>query len=139
MKIKMEVVDAKSLDNYINGKTVPFAVCVTSKETLSKRQQIFLEKYYDRVRDKRGMDSYYCNVINAWKCKGMGYESIEFPNGENKAIKAYNLEKNTSVDGRYVVTPYFSRTDKMNAIDLIKMVRLEIEKVKTPAQTATLR
>jgi hypothetical protein len=139
MKIKMEVIDAKTLDNYINGKTIPLAVCVTEKESLSKKQQIFLEKYYDRVRDKRGIDSYYCNVINAWKCKDMGYESIEFPNGENKQIKAYNLEKHPSIGNKYVVTPYFSKTDKINAIELIKTVRLEVEKVKVPVKVVTLR
>ena len=49
MKIQMQVVDSKILDGYIDENIVPFAVCVSTKSTLSKRQQRFLEKYYDRV------------------------------------------------------------------------------------------
>ena len=126
MKIQMQVVDSKILDGYIDENVVPFAVCVSSSSTVSKRQQRFLEKYYDRVVDKRGWVSFYCNIINPWKCKDCGYSSIEFPDGEEKRIQEYNLEHSESVDGKYVVVPYFSTGEKIDAVSLVKIIRMQV-------------
>lgn len=126
MKIQMQVADVKTLDTYIDENTVPFAVCASTGENISKRQQRFLEKYYDRVVDKRGWVSFYCNIINAWKCRDMGYKAIEFPDGEEKKIQQYNLEKSESLNGKYVVVPYFKTGDKIDAVSLTKMIRLKV-------------
>ena len=131
MKIEMKVTDARSLDSYINNKVVPFVVCIDENVKMTKMQKSFLEKYYDKVVDKRGWVSYYCNVINAWKCREMGYTSIVFPDGKEKSIRAYNLEKSPSAGGNYVVVPYFSRQDKISSVELTKLIRLEVENVKT--------
>lgn len=139
MKIQMQVVDAKSLDDYIDEDIVPFAVCASAESNISKRQQRYLEKYYDRVVDKRGWISFYCNIINAWKCRDMGYKSIEFPDGEEKRIQAYNLEKSPSVDDKYVVVPYFSTGEKMDSISLVKMIRLEVEQMKNKINDKAVR
>lgn len=129
MKIQMLVVDSKTLDGYIDENIVPFAVCASSSSTISKRQQRFLEKYYDRVVDKRGWVSFYCNIINPWKCKDVGYKSIEFADGEEKRIQEYNLEHSDSVDGKYVVVPYFSTGEKIDAVSLVKMIRLQVSEL----------
>lgn len=139
MKIQMKAIGSKSLDGYIDNEVVPFAVCMDSDFKISKRQQSFLEKYYDKVVDRGGKVTYYCNVINAWKCKDMGYSSIKFADGSEKTIRAYNLEKNPSVGGRYVVVPHFSRTDKINSIELTKMVRLDVERIKGRVQSPSIR
>lgn len=130
MKIQMIVIDSRVLDNYIDENIVPFAVCIPVGADLSKRQQRFLEKYYDRVVDKRGWVSFYCNIINAWKCKEMGYESIEFADGTEEKIQTYGLEKSRSLDYKYVVVPYFSQEEKMDSVELVKKIRLEVEKMK---------
>lgn len=129
-KIQMEAVETRLLDNYIDEDVVPFAVCASANSKISKRQQRYLEKYYDRVVDKGGRTTFYCNVMNAWKCRDMGYKSIEFPNGDVKAIKQYNLEKNDLAGGKYVVVSYFSQEDKIDSISLAKMVRLKVEEMK---------
>jgi hypothetical protein len=130
MKIQMVVIDSKVLDNYIDENVVPFAVCLSINTSLTKRQQRFLEKYYDRVVDKRGWVTFYCNVINAWKCKEMGYKSIEFSDGKEEKIKSYGLEKSKSLDDKYVVVPYFSPDEKIDSVSLVKKIRLEVEKLK---------
>ena len=130
MKIQMIVVDLRVLDNYIDEHVVPFAVWVPVGTDITKRQQRFLEKYYDRVVDKRGWVSFYCNIINAWKCKEMGYDSIEIADGSEEKIKAYGLEKCKSLDYKYVVVPYFSQEEKMDSVELVKKIRLEVEKLK---------
>ena len=84
MKIQMIVVDLRVLDNYIDENVVPFAVCVPVGTDITKRQQRFLEKYYDRVVDKRGWISFYCNIINAWKCKEMNYDSSLYKHTKGK-------------------------------------------------------
>ena len=139
MKIQMKVSESKSLDGYIDDQVVPFAVCVDPDFKLSKRQQSYLEKYYDKVVDRAGKATYYCNVINAWKCKDMGYSSIKFADGSEKTIRAYNLERNASVGGKYVVVPHFSRTDKINAVELTKMVRLDVERIRGRVQSQQAR
>ena len=139
MKIQMKVIESKSLDGYIDDQVVPFAVCLDSDFKLSKRQQSYLEKYYDKVVDRTGKATYYCNVINAWKCKDMGYSSIKFADGSEKTIRAYNLERNSSVGGKYVVVPHFSRTDKINAVELTKMVRLDVERIRGRVQAQQAR
>lgn len=131
MKIQMQVIDARVLDDYIDENVVPFAVCAAVGSTVSKRQQRYLEKYYDRIVDKRGWVSFYCNIINAWKCKEMDYKSIEFAGGEEKRIKEYNLEKSDSLDGKYVVVPYFSTGEKLDAVSLVKLIRLDVEQMKS--------
>ena len=131
MKIQMQVVDVKVLDDYIDENVVPFAVCVSVGSAVSKRQQRYLEKYYDKIVDKRGWVSFYCNIINAWKCKEMNYKSIEFADGEEKRIKEYNLEKSESLDGKYVVVPYFSTGEKLDAVSLVKLIRLDVEQMKS--------
>ena len=131
MKIQMQVIDARVLDDYIDENVVPFAVCAAAGSGVSKRQQRYLEKYYDKVVDKRGWVSFYCNIINAWKCKEMDYKSIEFADGEEKRIKEYNLEKSDSLDGKYVVVPYFSTGEKLDAVSLVKLIRLDVEQMKS--------
>jgi hypothetical protein len=126
MKILMDVIDCKQLDGYIDEEVVPFAVCASVNSTISKRQLRFLEKYYDRIVDKRGWVSFYCNVINAWKCREMNYKSIEFSDGEEKRIGAFNLEPSESLGGKYVVVPYFATGENIDSISLVKMVRLKV-------------
>lgn len=126
MKILMQVTDVKTLDGYIDDNAVPFAVCVPSGCNISKRQQRFLEKYYDRVVDKRGWVCFYCNIINAWKCRDNGYKTIEFPNGVEEKIQQYNLERNASLNGKYVVVPYFKSGNKIDAVSLTRLVRLKV-------------
>lgn len=126
MKIQMLVIDVRTLDNYIDEDIVPFAVCVSTKSNITKRQQRFLEKYYDRVVDKRGWVSFYCNIINAWKCKEMDYISIEYPDGTEEFIQEYNLEHCDSLDGKYVVVPYFKSGNKIDVLSLTKMIRLDV-------------
>lgn len=137
MKIQMQVVDVKMLDNYIDDNIVPFAVCASTESTISKRQQRYLEKYYDRVVDKRGWISFYCNIINAYKCRDMGYSSIEFPDGKEKRIQAYNMEKDSY--GNYEVVSYFSTGEKMNALSLTKIIRLDVEQMKNMINDKAVR
>jgi hypothetical protein len=56
----------------------------------------------------------------------MGYNSIEFPDGEEKRIQEYNLEHSESVDGKYVVVPYFSTGEKIDAVSLVKIIRMQV-------------
>ena len=126
MKIQMQVTDVKTLDHYIDESVVPFAVCVSQGQNVSKRQQRFLEKYYERVVDKRGWVNFYCNIINPWKCREMGYKSITLPSGEEKNIQRYNLERSASLNGKYVVVPYFKTGEKIDAVALTRMVRLKV-------------
>lgn len=130
MKIKMTVVDFKMIDGYIDARIVPFAVCVAAGSEITKKQQRFLEKYYDRIVDKRGWVSFYCNIINPWKCKDMGYESIEFSDGSVEEIKGYSLEENASVDDKYVVVQCFNKEKQFDSVSLVKLIRLDVEKMK---------
>lgn len=130
MKIKMTVIDFKMIDGYIDARIVPFAVCIASGSEVSKKQQRFLEKYYDRIVDKRGWVSFYCNIINPWKCKDMGYESIEFSDGTVETIQSYALEENASVDDKYVVVQCFNKEKKFDSVSLVKLIRLDVEKMK---------
>ncbi len=128
MKIMMSVIESKDLEKYINDGIVPFAVC-PSIEGISAKQRKVLEKYYNKVTDQRGIDSYYCNIIDPYKCRDNGYDSIEFANG-NKKIKGYSLEKNRQMGNKYVVTIYFGANDKTNALELTKKNRLKVANLK---------
>ena len=130
MKIQMEVINSDNLDNYIDKKIVPFVVCAPKDVPFSKKQQRFLEKYYDKIVDKRGWVSFYCNIINAWKCKDMNYNSITFSNGKEEIIQDYNLEPHKSVGNKYIVVLYFKSGETIDSITLVKKIRLDVEKVK---------
>lgn len=129
MKVMMNVIDVSDLDEYIDEKTVPFTVCVPTSGVTSKRQLKFLDQYYDKVVDKRGWISYYCNIVNPRKCLDNDYTSIQLNNGFEKDIKTYKLEKNEKTNG-YVVSYGFKNNEKMDAISLIKTIRLDVETVK---------
>ena len=137
MLVAMKVVDVKELDDYIDENEVPFAVCTPPYGVTSNRQQRFLDKYYDKITDKKGQASYYCNIINAWKCRESGYKGIKFSDGKVEEIKNYSLEKNDTLRKGYVVTPNFKSGKKINALSLVKQIRLEVEKVKIKVNAQT--
>jgi len=130
MKITMDVIDVKDLDDYIDANTVPFAICVPQTGVTSNRQLKYIEKYYDEVVDKKGWKSYYCNIVNAWKCREVGYKTIKFKDGKEENIKDYNLERNKRAFNGYLVETFFTSGNKINSLDLVKMIRLDVEKIK---------
>lgn len=130
MKVLMKVIDVKDLDDYIDEDSVPFAVCTPPYGVTSNRQQRYLDKYYDKVIDKRGWVSYYCNIVNAFKCRDKGYTQIKFPDGKEEIIKNYSLERNKVVRNGYVVVPYFKSGNKIDSFSLVKMIRLDVEDIK---------
>lgn len=128
MNINMEVIDSSKLDYYIDdGSEIPFTVCVPLGMAVTRRQQAFLERYYDRVEDRKGRETYYCNIINAWKCKSMGYNSITFGNGKKEYISGYKFTKK---NGKYVLYPCFRSGRGMDAVSLVAKVRLLAAKTK---------
>lgn len=130
MDILMKVIDVRELDDYIDDGVVPFAVCTPTTGVTSNRQVRYLEKYYDLVVDKRGWATYYCNIINAWKCKEVGYKSIRFNDGKEEQIKDYSLERNDEAHNGYLVVSYFNSGNKIDSLNLVKMIRLDVEDIK---------
>lgn len=130
MKITMNVIDVRELDDYIDGGVVPFAVCTPPTGVTSNRQMRYLQKYYDLIVDKRGWATYYCNIINAWKCREIGYKTIKFADGREENIKDYTLEKNSKAHNGYLVVSYFNSGNKIDSLNLVKMIRLEVENIK---------
>ena len=138
MKILMDVIRARDLDDYIDSDIVPMAVCVP-QSGVSSSQQEFLDKYYDKVVDKRGWISYYCNVINPQKCRECGYESIMETNGKEEVIKDFGLKKIDSVGAKYVVAVIYDSGKTLTGLDLVKKVRLETEYMKKQVNKAKTR
>lgn len=130
MNIIMDVIGISELDGFISKKVIPFVVCVPKDEKVSKKQQACLDKYYDLVMDKRGWPSYYCNIVNAYKCNDMGYKNIKFSDGREETIKNYSLERNESIENKYLVTSHFNSGNAMNSLELVKLIRLKVEDVK---------
>ena len=139
MKVVMGVIDVKELDDYIDSNSVPFVVCTPPTGVTSNRQQRYLEKYYDKVVDRRGWVSYYCNIINAWKCRSSGFQSIQFPDGQVDQIKKYKLERNVKTNNRYLVVPQLTSGKKVDSLSLVKMIRMSTEKMKKQVNMVTVR
>lgn len=123
MNINVEVVEFSELDNYIDGTEIPLAIWLPNGAMVTRKQQAFLERYYERIVDCKGRPTYYCNIINAWKCKSMGYNSITFGNGKKEYISDYKFTKK---DGKYVLYPCFRSGNGMDVVSLIKNVRLNV-------------
>ena len=130
MNIVMNVIKVNDLDDYIDESIVPFAVCTPPYGVTSNRQKKYIEKYYDKIVDKRGWVSYYCNIVNADKCKQMEYKNIKFKDGKEEKIKGYSLEKNEKIKNKYTVISHFESGNKIDSLALVKLIRLDVEKVK---------
>ena len=129
MKILMDVSGVRELDDYIDSDIVPMAVCVPSSgATVS--QQTFLDKYYEKVVDKRGWTSYYCNVINANKCRDGNYESVMDANGKEEKIEKFGLKKLDSIGMKYAVVVKYDSGKTIDGVELVKKVRLKVETKK---------
>ena len=131
MLVTMKAISVNELDDYIDNSEVPFAICTPPYGVTSNRQQRFLEKYYDKVVDKRGWVSYYCNIINMKKCRASGFDKIKFADGRVENIKDYRVVRNSKLRNGFVVAPRFSSGSRIDALSLVKQIRLEVEKVKT--------
>jgi len=131
MLVTMRAIDVKELDDYIDNGEVPFAICTPPYGVTSNRQQRFLDKYYDKVVDRRGYVSYYCNIINAKKCRASGYNKIQFADGRIEDIKDYKLVKKSKLRNGFIVAPRFESGNRIDALSLVKLVRLSVEQVKT--------
>ena len=129
MNISMEAIDIDQLGEYIEKDSVPFAICVPNTGVPSKLLLPYLEKYYDKVVDRRGRICYYCNVINAFKCRNKGYETITLENGKTEKIEKFTLRK-SKVLKKYVVVSHLSSGEKLDATTLTKTVRMAVENVK---------
>lgn len=130
MKILVDVINIEDLDDYIDNNVIPLAVCTPMSGVTSKRQNNFLTKYYDKVEDKRGWISYYCNVINANKCREMGYKEVKFADGKEEKIIGFELEECEKVDDKYIPVPNFASGKKIDVFSLVKMIRLKVESIK---------
>ena len=130
MKVAMKVVKSSELIAQIESGVVPFAVCTSSTEVISKRVQNYLDQYYCENIDQRGWKSYYCHIINAWKCKAMGYESIVFEDGKESKIKGYKLDSCLPLKGKKVVVTCLADGQKLPSTLLAKKVRLKVAETK---------
>ena len=131
MQVTMRVIDVKDLDDCIDNGEVPFAICTPPSGVTSNRQQRFLDKYYDKVVDRKGWVSYYCNIINARKCRACGYKKMKFANGNEEKIKDFRLARKESVRNGFVVVTRFNSGRSMDALSLVKNVRLDVERIKS--------
>jgi len=129
MKILMDVSGVRELDDYIDSDIVPMVVC-TPQSGVSSSQQEFLDTYYEKVVDKRGWTSYYCNIINANKCREGNYESVMETNGKEEFIKDFGLKKIDSIGVKYVVAICYNSGKIIDGIQLVKKVRLKVETKK---------
>lgn len=129
MKILMDVSGVRELDDYIDSDVVPMAVCVPSSD-VSSNQQEFLDKYYEKVVDKRGWISYYCNVISVAKCRSGNYESIVETNGKEEKIEGFGLKRLDSVGAKFAVLVKLSSGKTIDGVNMVKKVRLKVETKK---------
>ena len=129
MNIFMKAIDLSQLDEYIERDSVPFAICVENEKNLSKLLLPYLEKYYDKVVDKKGMVCYYCNVINPYKCRSKGYNTITFEDGKIEKIEKFTLRRSKLLN-KFVVVSHLESGDKFDSINLTKKVRLKVEDIK---------
>lgn len=136
MKVLMDVSGIRELEDYINSDTIPMVVCPNPNVEISDEQRVFLEKHYDKIIDKRGWVSYYCNVINAGKCRDMKYESIMQPNGKEEVIKDFGLQRSHALRGKYVVVVRYQSGKTIDGVSLIKSVRLKTETKKKQMNSA---
>lgn len=130
MKILVDVINVDDLDDYIDNNIIPLAVCTPKSGVTSKRQNNFLTKYYDKVVDKKGWVSYYCNVTNANKCRDMDYKEVRFADGNEEKIIGFELEECQYVDNKYIPVPNFASGKKLDVFSLVKMIRLKVEDIK---------
>jgi len=131
MKIAIDVVDnSEKLVKKIESGIVPFAVCLSPTEKVSKRVKSYLDQYYCENIDKKGQRSYYCNFIDPYKCKGSGYGSVVFEDGRESAIRVCNLQPTPALKGKYVVCAHLANGQKFSSVDLTKKVRLKVAKIK---------
>lgn len=129
MNISMKAIDVNQLGEYIEKDCVPFAICVPKAGVPSKLLLPYLEKYYDKVVDRKGRTCYYCNVINPFKCRFKGYETITLENGKTEKIEKFTLRRSKALK-KFVVVSHLGSGTKMDAIALTKTVRLSVEDVK---------
>ena len=129
MKILMDVSGVRELDDYIDSDIVPMVVCVP-QSGVSFNQQQFLDKYYEKVVDRRGWISYYCNVISANKCREGNYESIMETSGKEQIIKDFGLKKLDSIGMKYAVVVRYDSGETIDGVELVKKVRLKAETKK---------
>lgn len=129
MKILMDVSGIRELDDYIDSNIVPMAVC-TPQSGVSSRQQEFLDKYYEKVVDKKGWTSYYCTVISANRCREGNYESVMETNGKEQEIKDFGLKRLDSIGMKYAVVVRYASGKTETGVELVKKVRLKVETKK---------
>ena len=130
MKVLMDVSGVRELDDYIESNTVPMIVCTPPSGVNSRAQQKFLDKYYDKIVDRRGWSSYYCNIINAGKCRDMNYETIMQTSGKEEKIRDFGLKKSAAVKGKYIVAVRYQSGKIVDGVSLVKTVRLKAETKK---------
>ena len=130
MKVLMDVSGVRELDDYIDANIAPMIVCTPSSGASSSAQQKFLDTYYDKITDRRGWTSYYCNIINAGKCRDMNYESIMRTSGKEDKIKDFGLRKSAAVRGKYIVVIRYNSGKIVDGVSLVKSVRLKAETKK---------
>ena len=133
-----EVIGSNGLDDYMGTDFLPMVVCVP-REGVSDSQQSFLNEYYEKVVDKKGLVSYYCNIINPWKCRNCNYESIVEDSGKEYEIRNFKLKKLDAVGGKYVVVMKCDEGQTMDAVKLVKKVRLKVERKKKQLNNAKSR
>lgn len=129
MNISMKAINISELGEYVEKDVLPFAICVPNQGVPSKLLLPYLEKYYDKVEDRKGRICYYCNVINAFRCRNKGYESITFADGNVEKIDKLTLRKHKALR-KFVVVTHLSSGKAMDSVSLVKTVRLSIEDVK---------
>ena len=125
MNISMKAISLNELGEYIERDSVPFAICVSKEGVPSKLLLPYLEKYYDKVVDKKGRTTYYCNVINPFKCRGKGYDTITLADGKIEKIEKFTLRKHKALK-KFVVVSHLGSGEQMDSISLTKSVSLSI-------------
>ena len=129
MNISMKAIDVKDLEEYIEKDSVPFAICVSKNGVPSKLLLPYLEKYYDKVVDRKGRTTYYCNIINPFKCRDKGYDTITLSNGKIEKIEKFTLRKHKTLK-KFVVVSHLGSGAKLDAVSLTKTVSLNVQDVK---------